>query len=142
MQRPASASPAAPTRARHAAAQAKAPVVAFSSVPPVAVCLPVNAFEQTREDGLLAGNLLRRGFFFAACGGGIGKQLVAGIEHGFGHLGGDEMHHLTHDAEAGGDALGLAPDGIANQVTRLTRSEEHTSELQSLMRISYTVFCL
>src|SRR3546814_6012986 len=24
----------------------------------------------------------------------------------------------------------------------LTRSEEHTSELQSLMRISYTVFCL
>src|SRR3546814_3329787 len=29
----------------------------------------------------------------------------------------------------------LAPDG-------LDRSEEHTSELQSLMRISYAVFCL
>src|SRR3546814_5955430 len=31
-----------------------------------------------------------------------------------------------------------------NCVTRLTttRSEEHTSELQSLMRISYAVFCL
>src|SRR3546814_2966503 len=27
-------------------------------------------------------------------------------------------------------------------VYRLTRSEEHTSELQSLMRISYAVFCL
>src|SRR3546814_8788970 len=26
--------------------------------------------------------------------------------------------------------------------TRPTRSEEHTSELQSLMRISYAVFCL
>src|SRR3546814_9310095 len=26
--------------------------------------------------------------------------------------------------------------------TRLDRSEEHTSELQSLMRISYDVFCL
>src|SRR3546814_7068568 len=26
--------------------------------------------------------------------------------------------------------------------TRMTRSEEHTSELQSLMRISYAVFCL
>src|SRR3546814_6046439 len=25
--------------------------------------------------------------------------------------------------------------------TRVTRSEEHTSELQSLMRISYAVFC-
>src|SRR3546814_4657849 len=30
-------------------------------------------------------------------------------------------------------------DAVANQ---LTRSEEHTSELQSLMRISYAVFCL
>src|SRR3546814_7908861 len=27
-------------------------------------------------------------------------------------------------------------------VTRMVRSEEHTSELQSLMRISYAVFCL
>src|SRR3546814_7727074 len=29
-----------------------------------------------------------------------------------------------------------------NQGTTLSRSEEHTSELQSLMRISYAVFCL
>src|SRR3546814_5858760 len=28
------------------------------------------------------------------------------------------------------------------EVERLARSEEHTSELQSLMRISYAVFCL
>src|SRR3546814_6334913 len=28
------------------------------------------------------------------------------------------------------------------QVVLVTRSEEHTSELQSLMRISYAVFCL
>src|SRR3546814_2420196 len=27
-------------------------------------------------------------------------------------------------------------------VAKITRSEEHTSELQSLMRISYAVFCL
>src|SRR3546814_1518819 len=33
------------------------------------------------------------------------------------------------------------PDG-ANAHARLIRSEEHTSELQSLMRISYAVFCL
>src|SRR3546814_10248794 len=32
---------------------------------------------------------------------------------------------------------------LAQRVERaLTRSEEHTSELQSLMRISYAVFCL
>src|SRR3546814_3491620 len=30
----------------------------------------------------------------------------------------------------------------ANATKRFTRSEEHTSELQSLMRISYDVFCL
>src|SRR3546814_14353042 len=28
------------------------------------------------------------------------------------------------------------------KATRVARSEEHTSELQSLMRISYAVFCL
>src|SRR3546814_10425249 len=34
--------------------------------------------------------------------------------------------------------LPLEPDGFALTI----RSEEHTSELQSLMRISYAVFCL
>src|SRR3546814_5026115 len=32
--------------------------------------------------------------------------------------------------------------GVSGSGTRLDRSEEHTSELQSLMRISYAVFCL
>src|SRR3546814_5443071 len=32
-------------------------------------------------------------------------------------------------------------DGVARAIA-LLRSEEHTSELQSLMRISYAVFCL
>src|SRR3546814_4666878 len=36
-------------------------------------------------------------------------------------------------------ACETAPDGSANTGIR---SEEHTSELQSLMRISYAVFCL
>src|SRR3546814_7637864 len=31
---------------------------------------------------------------------------------------------------------------ISGQVPATVRSEEHTSELQSLMRISYAVFCL
>src|SRR3546814_5532712 len=31
---------------------------------------------------------------------------------------------------------------VANALGRTARSEEHTSELQSLMRISYAVFCL
>src|SRR3546814_5345035 len=32
--------------------------------------------------------------------------------------------------------------GLGQPVERAHRSEEHTSELQSLMRISYAVFCL
>src|SRR3546814_6572924 len=40
---------------------------------------------------------------------------------------------------------GLAAEGLvdlAEAAVDGTRSEEHTSELQSLMRISYAVFCL
>src|SRR3546814_1776424 len=33
-------------------------------------------------------------------------------------------------------------DAIPRQLQFIRRSEEHTSELQSLMRISYAVFCL
>src|SRR3546814_8966037 len=39
-------------------------------------------------------------------------------------------------AQHGVRVVGINPGPIA------TRSEEHTSELQSLMRISYAVFCL
>src|SRR3546814_9047956 len=52
----------------------------------------------------------------------------------------------------GGAAAGLGPGMIAEdlpdalpavlQALHGLRSEEHTSELQSLMRISYAVFCL
>src|SRR3546814_4862319 len=43
-----------------------------------------------------------------------------------------------------GEALeqGIAIVVIAVVLDRYSRSEEHTSELQSLMRISYAVFCL
>src|SRR3546814_6292209 len=36
----------------------------------------------------------------------------------------------------------VRPDDYVGDCFALTRSEEHTSELQSLMRISYAVFCL
>src|SRR3546814_3826789 len=44
---------------------------------------------------------------------------------------------LTKDA-----AISGRPHGIHINAIMPTRSEEHTSELQSLMRISYAVFCL
>src|SRR3546814_10098492 len=39
-------------------------------------------------------------------------------------------------------ALGARVVQAANAITEQIRSEAHTSELQSLMRISYAVFCL
>src|SRR3546814_9843876 len=36
---------------------------------------------------------------------------------------------------------GIAPRAVAEKAAHM-RSEEHTSEIQSLMRISYAVFCL
>src|SRR3546814_4060142 len=41
-----------------------------------------------------------------------------------------------------GDHPGPDQPGSGSAFMRRSRSEEHTSELQSLMRISYAVFCL
>ena len=40
------------------------------------------------------------------------------------------------------DLVGRLAEDIDVLIADLLRSEEHTSELQSLSRISYTVFCL
>src|SRR3546814_4974187 len=45
---------------------------------------------------------------------------------------------LIHEALA----LGALQEGLGALCIAFLRSEEHTSELQSLMRISYAVFCL
>src|SRR3546814_596359 len=50
---------------------------------------------------------------------------------------------LAIAAAASGSALAQAADPVVEQArAQGVRSEEHTSELQSLMRISYAVFCL
>src|SRR3546814_7172980 len=58
--------------------------------------------------------------------------------------------HLLHGAVAFGEAVAAAQRIVAaagailelQYLDLIARSEEHTSELQSLMRISYAVFCL
>src|SRR3546814_8922235 len=57
------------------------------------------------------------------------------------HFGGSdaEGRWSVRDAHA---ALELAQVLFLADESELVRSEEHTSELQSLMRISYAVFCL
>src|SRR3546814_1521391 len=45
-------------------------------------------------------------------------------------------------ARAEGKAIGRPASLTTDERAEVERSEEHTSELQSLMRISYAVFCL
>src|SRR3546814_1073043 len=82
------------------------------------------------------------------------EQLGARVDAlGVGHeevqqavLGGADLHRLVVGEHAVGGAVDAQrADGDAAVLVvlaRAPRSEEHTSELQSLMRISYAVFCL
>src|SRR3546814_5737109 len=117
----------------------------------------------------LTKGLGRRGFMraVAALGAGVGVAGVASgcahsnaspagssssalpfadgipiLQPGSGNVSGD--HYLSSDPS---DVMwGYVPSIHTREVMRMksgqTRSEEHTSELQSLMRISYAVFCL
>src|SRR3546814_4983451 len=96
-----------------------------------------------------------RGCRFARGGENAGRCWPApeagtrGHHYGLGqaaHLprggGGGQLHPCRRTAEpqpVGGEPPDLGPRG---QPEGAPRSEEHTSELQSLMRISYAVFCL
>src|SRR3546814_4738595 len=63
----------------------------------------------------------------------LAVHVTAGVQD-FAQLG---MVEVTADVKPGVDA-----DMVAKRLDAIIRSEEHTSELQSLMRISYAVFCL
>src|SRR3546814_1509643 len=52
-----------------------------------------------------------------------------------------EVNHLLVELEAH-DGVVILATNLRRNLDEAFRSEEHTSELQSLMRISYAVFCL
>src|SRR3546814_2545032 len=56
----------------------------------------------------------------------------------------DTFTALSDSSLSTGERLALLGGGVADLASGFVnfRSEEHTSELQSLMRISYAVFCL
>src|SRR3546814_5154797 len=61
------------------------------------------------------------------------------------HVGEGAADHHRRNAGAGQHPAILSLDegvGLRVRIDGAARSEEHTSELQSLMRISYAVFCL
>src|SRR3546814_5727480 len=80
------------------------------------------------DDGFVAANGVERGAM-TLIDAERGEALYAAMPPGIEVSGGS----------AGNTAAGLAALGSR---AGYIRSEEHTSELQSLMRISYAVFCL
>src|SRR3546814_1887419 len=66
-------------------------------------------------------------------GGGIGEQHTPRLGH-------DRIERAPHRVALGDAQIGAR--GSVDAGDDEIRSEEHTSELQSLMRISYAVFCL
>src|SRR3546814_8824868 len=55
---------------------------------------------------------------------------------------GNDANSLSNCSQRGRGAWPLIANADFRDSRRFPRSEEHTSELQSLMRISYAVFCL
>src|SRR3546814_9162119 len=81
------------------------------------------------DAGLVASGLLATG-------------TLGGVEaSGFGLLALDDSFTFLLDRPVEGPEPPI-PEPPINVVYLIDRSEEHTSELQSLMRISYAVFCL
>src|SRR3546814_1339510 len=74
-------------------------------------------------------------------------SVLAKREHMM-YLGGITIDHFIDKAHARAWQRLLSDVTITDELSlqlndnELSRSEEHTSELQSLMRISYAVFCL
>src|SRR3546814_19521088 len=79
---------------------------------------PYTTLFRSRQRDLCEGCAMGRGAVAPVPAAGVGDRRRA---------------HLARRARRG---------AISDRAGRTARSEEHTSELQSLMRISYAVFCL
>src|SRR3546814_8834436 len=88
----------------------------------------------TRTDTLFPYPTLFRSGERARISGGI-ETVNGGIFVGRGG-------NVAKGIETVNGAIGIVATELGGNIETVNRSEEHTSELQSLMRISYAVFCL
>src|SRR3546814_4784138 len=99
------------------------------------------------SDDIAAADRLEADRLAIACTG----VAVALVNRAFGEIAADAAcHRLAHHQRRAARRIDLVAvmrfddldvEVVAERTCRI-RSEEHTSELQSLMRISYAVFCL
>src|SRR3546814_9812832 len=95
----------------------------------------------------ILGGILRIAAGMRAAQHGDGAAAAAEVAQRIGGLGrageGADEEDVGVLRQLGGEILDAGVAEIAHLMAELlARSEEHTSELQSLMRISYAVFCL
>src|SRR3546814_9974959 len=106
----------------------------------------------TRTDTLFPYATLFRSFAATLSRTPVSQSLtgrLGDVSRSFSGGSGDVMVSISFrkDASSAQPWVGLAQAGLSAEDARIARttagrSEEHTSELQSLMRISYAVFCL
>src|SRR3546814_2386264 len=73
------------------------------------------------------------------CGGGPEPDILAQAQES---LAADALLHHDREVHRIAERPVIGPQRLVQRLGEAGRSEEHTSELQSLMRISYAVFCL
>src|SRR3546814_7099102 len=94
----------------------------------------------TRTDTLFPYTTLFRSVLDAAHHPKLPAQPADGAAVGARSLKVDGLQKVVGTEKYGADYI--PADALWLRIIRSPRSEEHTSELQSLMRISYAVFCL
>src|SRR3546814_3467483 len=72
----------------------------------------------------------------------LGMRLDQAVEHVHVAVAQAGLLGRDHDVRPAQHLTGLGGYVQGHDLVEVVRSEEHTSELQSLMRISYAVFCL
>src|SRR3546814_8149607 len=98
-------------------------------------CRQLHAEKKLAEEALLCG-------FEAGARRGLGAAVERGVLEAIDNGGQFERpFHVAVDDRPGVSIAIVDRNLLGGQRVAQDRSEEHTSELQSLMRISYAVFC-
>src|SRR3546814_6218006 len=105
------------------------PTIYLKRTSPLMAQLGANIARELKKLGITQGELSERS--------GVAASHISYMVRGHGNP-------TLATLESLADAFGLSAVELlaADSTSRDKRSEEHTSELQSLMRISYAVFCL
>src|SRR3546814_1310824 len=106
---------------------------------PCGVAKPALSLRDAGGDRLTAWRIVVR-----ACGQGMASEPALGavVAGAAAPRQRDREQHQRQPRQPARPALAVRRMQLALLVAVRVRSEEHTSELQSLMRISYAVFCL